>query len=223
MTYCPLFDGGKLICPVHGQRIELNLAALKVEVDNGRFNIPLPEKEPYWICNTDHEPSRGEEDSEALRQMREETEKLRLANLKQEKRILAIIRSMDAMLKESEQQKAKLKEAMGRQQALGRFVQRVLDTIDDILVVVDAKGRIRQVNGAAERQLGLSEEAWSGSPVDELLSPEDRRFLAAQLPPLPWPPKSALLETIRLHKSHSGEHRLPVPPRQRPGPIYFTG
>ncbi|WP_077728302.1 EAL domain-containing protein [Methylocaldum sp. 14B] len=221
LTDCPLFDGGKLICPVHGQRIELNSAALKVEVDNGRFNIPLPEKGPYWICNTDHEPSRGEEDSEALRQMREETEKLRLANLKQEKRILAITRSMDAMLKESEQQKAKLKEAMGRQQALSRFIQRVLDTMDDVLVVVDAEGRIRQVNGAAERQLGLSEEAWSGSPVDELLSPEDRRFLAAQLPPLPWPAKSALLETIRLHKSYSGEHRLSVPPRQRPGPIYW--
>jgi len=221
LTDCPLFDGGQLVCPVHGRRIELNMAALKVEVDNGRFKIPLSENGPYWICDNQYEPNRGDEDSEALRQMREEAEKLRLANLKQEKRILAITQSMDTMLKESEQQKAKLKETMGRQQALGRFIHRVLDTMDDVLIVIDAEGRIRQINRAAERQLGLSEDTWSGSPADELLSPEDRLSLAAQLPPLPWPLKSVLLETIRLHKSYSGEHRFSAPLRENPGSIYW--
>jgi len=221
LTYCSLLDGNVLVCPGHNFRIELGMAGFKVKADDNRFWIPLSENGPCWIREHQDKKCPEEKDSETIRRLRGEIEELRLANLKQERRILAITQSMDAMLKESEQQRTKLKDAMDRQQALGRFIHRVLDTMDDVLIVIDAEGRIRQINQAAERQLGLFEPAWSGSPADELLFPEDRSFLVAQLPPLPWPLKSVLLETIRLHKSYSGEHRLSVPLRRHPGSIYW--
>jgi diguanylate cyclase (GGDEF)-like protein/PAS domain S-box-containing protein len=222
LTLCPSLDGNTFICPAHGLRIDLNASGFRVVgADGNRFLVPLSEiGSPGIAAHRSEDPS-GREDSGTIRRLREEVEKLRLANLKQEKQILAITRSMDSMLSESEQQKANLKETIRREQALSCFIHRVLDTMDDLLLVIDTEGRIRRLNTAVGRQLDLSEEELLGSAVDDLLAPAERQHLAGRLPPLPWRVHSILLETVRLGGTYSGEHTLLGKNQDGSRPIYW--
>lgn len=220
LTRCPL-HGDILVCPGHGLRIDLHVSGFPAMKEDGRFLIPLTENGACWPGEGRGDRVAEAEASETIGQMQEEIEKLRLANLKQERQILAITRSMDAMLSESEQQREKLKEAASRQQALNRFVHRMLDTLDDLLLVIDTEGRIRRTNTAVERQLGCAEAELMATPIDDLLWPAERQHLAALLPPVPWPVRSVLLETTRRNGIYSGEHVLLARHRDGVRPVYW--
>jgi diguanylate cyclase (GGDEF)-like protein/PAS domain S-box-containing protein len=220
LSRCPLLHGNTLVCPMHGQRVELDRLGFRVEIDPVRFVVPLSEIGALRNSSPAAEPC-DVEVAETCRRLREENEALRQARLHQEKQILAITRSMDTMLRESEQQKARFKEVSARQQTLGRFIHRVMDALDDLLFVIDVKGRIRQINPAVERQLGSHAAGWIGAAVDDWLAPTEKQALADGLPPLPWPVHSVLLETIRLHGTYSGEHRLLNNDRERSASLYL--
>ncbi|HEY8035588.1 MAG TPA: EAL domain-containing protein [Methylobacter sp.] len=203
LTYCPLSSGSSLICPAHGRCVDLNIAEFRVQEREGRFLVSLNNREPE---TTENIPACT--DSETVLKLREEIEKLRLANLKQERQILVITQSMDVMLCESEQQKVKLQHRANQQQELNRFVDRVMDTMEDLLFVIDTEGRIRRLNSGVERELGFTEVELLGTCIDDLLSLSEQQHLAGHLPTLPWPVRSVLLETIRLNGYYTGEHEL---------------
>ncbi|MFI3158133.1 MAG: EAL domain-containing protein [Methylococcaceae bacterium] len=196
LTHCALVNENILICPAHNQHTDLKASSFQVQEHNGQFLVSLNEN------NT------GSEDSETIIQLREEIDKLRLANLKQQRQIQVITQSMDAMLCESEQQKAKLRDRANQQQGLSRFVDRVMDTIDDLLFIIDTEGRIRRLNTAVERELGFAEAELLDTAIDGLLSPAEQQDLAKYLPTLPWSVRSVLLETVRLNGYYAGEHEL---------------
>lgn len=200
LTHCPLSNEISLICPAHGRCIDLKMAEFHVQEREGQFLVSLN------VRATENIPDTG--DSETVLGLREEIDKLRLANLKQQRQILVITQSMDAMLRESEQQKAKLQDKANQQHALSRFVDRVMDTMDDLLFVIDTEGRIRRLNTRVERELGFTEAELLGSAIDDLLSPVEQQHLAGHLPALPWPVRSVLLENVRLNGYYSGEHEL---------------
>jgi diguanylate cyclase (GGDEF)-like protein/PAS domain S-box-containing protein len=204
LTHCPLSNEISLICPAHGRSIDLKVAEFRVEEYEGQFLVSLNETSQLETA----ENIVVSEDFETVLRLREEIDKLRQANLKQERQILAITQSMDAMLSESEQQKAKLQDKANQQHALSRFVDRVMDTMDDLLFVIDTEGRIRRLNTGVERELGFTEAELLGSGIDDLLSPVEQQHLAGHLPALPWPVRSVLLENIRLNGYYSGEHEL---------------
>ncbi|MGR9014512.1 MAG: EAL domain-containing protein [Gammaproteobacteria bacterium] len=208
LTHCPLFNGNILVCPAHRERIDLNTSKFRVRKQDGQFLVSLNESNLLEAAENRPGNISGIEDSETVLQLRQEIDKLRLANLKQEKQIRVITQSMDAMLCESEQQKIKLKDKMRQQQVLSRFVDRVMDTIDDLLIVIDTEGRILQLNTAVERELGFTEAELLGTGIDDLLPPLEQQYLTQQLPVLPWPVRSALLETVRLNGNYSAEHEL---------------
>ncbi|MBL6987884.1 MAG: EAL domain-containing protein, partial [Methylobacter sp.] len=208
LTHCPLFNGNILVCPAHRERIDLSTSKFRVRKQDGQFWVSLSESNLFEAAENRPEIISGRESSETVLQLRQEIDKLRLANLKQEKQICVITQSMDAMLCESEQQKIKLKEKVLQQQVLSRFVDRVMDTIDDLLIVIDTEGRILQLNTAVERELGFTEAELLGTGIDDLLPPLEQQYLTQQLPVLPWPVRSALLETVRLNGNYSGEHEL---------------
>ncbi|MDI1278258.1 EAL domain-containing protein [Methylobacter sp.] len=208
LTHCPLLNENILVCPAHSRRIDLKVSELRVKELDGQFLVSLNTTSLFETAENRTEITSGSEGFETVLQLREEIDKLRLATLKQEKQIRVITQSMDAMLSESEQQKLKLKEKVHQQQALSRFVDRVMDTIDDLLVVIDTEGRILRLNTAVERELGLTEAELLGTGIDELLTPLEQQHLAGQLPGLPWPIQSVLLETIRLNGYYAGEHEL---------------
>lgn len=209
LTHCRLNNENILICPAHRQHTELKASKFQVQEHNGQFRVSL------------NENTSGSEYPETVLQLREEIDKLRLANLKQQRQIRVITQSMDAMLCESEQQKAKLQDKANQQQDLSRFVDRVMDTIDDLLFVIDTEGRIRQLNTAVERELGFTEAELVGTGIDSLLSLTEQQCLAGNLPALPWPLRSVLLETIRLSGYYSGEHELVGKSSDRQKSVYW--
>jgi diguanylate cyclase (GGDEF)-like protein/PAS domain S-box-containing protein len=210
LTQCPLINETLLICPghylqietlnkTHGYRIEkVDDQFLVVQFDSGALR-PF-EDQPGACLSSQYELS--------MQFLREEIEQLRLANAKQERQILVITRSMEAMLGESEQQKLKFKEKADHEKALGLFLNRILDTMDDLMFFFDKKGRIRRINTAVEHELGFTEAEILGTYIDDLLPSTDRQHLAELLPVLPWPVQSVVMETIRLQGHYTGEHRL---------------
>ncbi|EIC30685.1 PAS domain S-box/diguanylate cyclase (GGDEF) domain-containing protein [Methylomicrobium album BG8] len=206
LTHCPLVGEKMLVCPGHQLCIEAlnDTHSYHVEKVEGRFVVILIEEGPV----DQNAQIFGDQHSLALERMREEIEQLRMANLKQERQILVITRSMDAMLSESELQKLNFKERAEQEKAFARFVNRILDTMDDLMFFFDKKGRIRRVNTAVERELGFTEADLVTSCIDDLLPVADRQYLADRLPILPWPVHSVVMETIRLNGCYSGEHEL---------------
>ncbi|MDP1663817.1 MAG: EAL domain-containing protein [Methylobacter sp.] len=208
LTHCPLLNENILVCPAHSRRIDLKGSEFHVKERDGQFLVSLNETNLFGAAGNRPEIISGSEGSETVLQLRDEIDKLRLANQKQEKKIRVITQSMDVMLSESEQQKIKLKEKVLQQQTFSRFVDRVMDTIDDLLIVIDTEGRILQLNTAVERELELTDAELLGTCIDDLLTALEQQYLAAQLPGLPWPIRSVLLETIRLNGHYTGEHEL---------------
>lgn len=204
LAHCSLSDGSSLVCPAHGRCIDLKIAEFRVQKHEGQFLVSL--NETSQLETTENICGNG--DSETVLRLQEEIDKLRLANLKQERQILVITQSMDAMLCESERQKAKLQDKANQQHALSRFVDRVMDTMDDLLFVIDTEGRILRLNTGVERELGFTEAELLGTGIDDLLPPAEQQHLAGHLPTLPWPIKSALLEAVRLNGYYTGEHEL---------------
>lgn len=209
---CPLRNEKLLICPGHYLQIEAlksEQGYFRVEQMDGQFLLVLIEFDPSQSADIQTAKLTCSHNSIAVeQQLREEIEQLRRASSKQERQILVITRSMEAMLSESEQQKLKLKERADREKAFGRFVNRILDTMGDLMFFFDKKGRIRRINTAVANELGFTEAELLGTSIDDLLPADDRQYLADQLPVLPWPVDSVLMETIRLNGSYAGEHRL---------------
>ena len=196
LSDCPLVNGYTLICPAHHQRTNLKASDYAVQLDNGRFLITL------------NNSKSDNNDAKTINILQEELDQLRLANQKQQRQILVITKTMDAMLSESEAQKTKLKERIDQQQALSRFVDSIMNTMGDLLFVIDKNGLILRMNAAVERELGFTETELTGTCIDNLLSPVCRKYLADGLPTLPWAIRSILLETIQLNGYYSGEHEL---------------
>ncbi|MGZ4977352.1 MAG: EAL domain-containing protein [Methylobacter sp.] len=209
LTYCALVDDNSLVCPAHRQYTDLNASKLQVQERDGQFLVSF------------NENISGSENCETVLQLREEIDKLRLANLKQQRQIQVITQNMDAMLSESEQQKHKFQDKANQQQELSRFFDRVMDTIDDLLFIIDTEGRIRRMNTTVERELGFTEAELLGAAVDGLLSSAEQKDLAGRLPTLPWPIRSVLLEAVRLNGYYAGEHELLVKNKAGQKAIYW--
>lgn len=221
LTHCSLLNGNTLVCPAHSLRIDLKTSGFRVKEHGGQFLVSLDEANLFGTTENQIEAISGDKDTETLVQLREEIDNLRLANLIQERQILVITQSMDAMLNESEQQKGKLKEKAEQQQTLSRFVDRIMDSMEDLLFVIDTEGRIRRLNTAVERELGLSEAELLGTGIDDLLSAAELQQLAKHLPVLPWSIRSVLLEIVRLNGYYTGEHALLGKNRDQPKAIYW--
>jgi diguanylate cyclase (GGDEF)-like protein/PAS domain S-box-containing protein len=210
LTQCPLINETMLICPGHCQQIEaLNKThGCRIEKVDGQFLVVQVEFSALRPFEDQPGAQLYSQYELSMDLLREEIEQLRLANSKQERQILGITRSMEAMLSESEQQKLKFKDRADQEKEFGRFVNRILDTMDDLMFFFDKKGRIRRINTAVERELGFSEAELLGICIDDLLPSTDHEYLADLLPVLPRPVRSVLMETIRLQGYYTGEHRL---------------
>ena len=206
LTACVLVNGSTLICPAHGERIELKRVGFPVHESQGQFVVLFKDFTP---CRTTENRSvSASENAETVQQLQEEVKQLRLASLKQNRKISVITQSMDTMLCESEAQKNKLKEKADKHQAMARFVDSVLNTIEDLLFIIDTKGLILRINTTVEQELGYNETELLGTNIDNLLTASEHEEMSRALPVLPWTIHSVMLETIRLSGHYSSEHEL---------------
>lgn len=137
-----------------------------------------------------------------------EVETLRLANDAVQAQMSRDAERNDQLLRAMEDQAAELQVANRRFARQADFTQRVMDTSSALMIVLEADGRIRQVNHPFLDVLGLDPAAAVGRAVDDWLLPQEREDLAATLPPLPWTVHSPLYETLRAAGTYAAEHRL---------------
>ncbi|MGY6274997.1 EAL domain-containing protein [Methylomonas sp. MgM2] len=220
LTHCTLVDENTLVCPAHSHRIDLKTAGFHVEESNGQFLVFPGDINRPGTAGQRTDASRAP-NLQTMNQLREEIDQLRLANVKQERQIQVITQTMDSMLSELEGQKRKLKEKVDQQQALTLFVDSILDTMDDLMFVIDKNGLIQRLNAPVERELGFSEADLLNSNIDHLLPPIEQQALAEQLPVLPWPIRSVLFETIQLNGYYSGEHEFLNNSRNKQNSVYW--
>ena len=110
--------------------------------------------------------------------LEDEINALRDANHALEAQVIDVSRGMDEVIEALSVQSRALEERNREQDRLTSFVRRVMDTMDNPLIVLDRFGRIAQVNTAASQAFGCSEGALVGQPGDVLLSSRDCQTLA---------------------------------------------
>ncbi|MBY6241981.1 sensor histidine kinase [Methylosinus sp. Sm6] len=87
---------------------------------------------------------------------------------------LEVIRKMDEVYADLLVYEADLEKKNGELEEAQNFIQSVIASVSDVLVVCDESGAILQVNPAFRELIGHSEEELVGSPLLELFVPEDR-------------------------------------------------
>ncbi len=179
-----------LNCSAHVLKLQLesNAEAFDVEEHGGRFYLRRP---------PDEADRQGGGDS--LEQLRQELAALREANSVLEARVTTTSEVMHAMIAELAENTRQL-EARGREQArLARFVDNVLDSMENLLVVLDAGGGISRINAAVSRYLGFTAEQLVGQPSDTLLTTGSLARLRVAAADASLPEGLVLFHTILSH------------------------
>jgi diguanylate cyclase (GGDEF)-like protein/PAS domain S-box-containing protein len=213
LTLCPFDSEAKsLVCPAHGLKISFTENGFQVVCKNDSFFIPVNSlQQPISIDNTLTSFSRAvDTDYEPFSQtvLLSEIDNLRQANKKKEQKIVSITRSMDAMVSDLQQQKERLTEANKKQENLAQLFHGVMQTMHNLLIVVDPLGKIVLANDTLARELGYEQSDLLGVSLDSLLPECERTVLRQSLGSLPWAVHSVLFEKIRQMPDYVAEHSL---------------
>lgn len=209
LSYCSLVEKDSLHCPAHGYRVEIGATGFHVLSIEDEFVVPIDRnRQAIGLKTKSSEAANqtGEKSDSTVLNL--EIESLRQANAKQEKKIAVVAKNMEAMLTQIELQRDQLADANKAQQRLNDLMQNILQTMHNLLVVLDVKGRITRINAAVSNELGFDEQDLVGQSGDILLPAEEERNLREQLKPVPWPVESVLLETVRQQTVYTSEHCL---------------
>lgn len=110
----------------------------------------------------------------------DELDAMREANRALEAQVTTVSHTMDQIVTELSERSVQLGEQNREQARLSEFVRRVMDTMDNLLVVLDRFGNVVQLNAAACRLFDTQETALVGQSGDMLLSEADRAELASR-------------------------------------------
>ncbi len=186
MDRCRSDAEGNLICGAHGLKVpvESNVQAFDVEHREGR----------YFLQRDDRLPDFGATEEVAL--LREELDALREANSVLESQVTTISEVMDSMIADLSEKSQQLERRSREQGRLGRFIDNVINSMENLLVVLDGKGRISQINAAVTRELGFRATDVVGKPSDALLSAQSLDELRLVTPDTYLPTGLILFRTI---------------------------
>jgi len=137
-----------------------------------------------------------------------EVESLQLANASLEQQLIADAEYTTDIMRLLEQQKNELAGVNQRLKDQAEFIQRVMDTTNALVIVLDPEGRLRQVNRLCTERLIDSNMSIEGAVLDNWLHPEEQESLLDHLPELPWKIISPFYELLRRHGFYSREHRI---------------
>ncbi len=85
---------------------------------------------------------------------------------------IEVIRQMDAIYADLVHYQVELERKNADLENTQRFIESVLTSISDVLIVCDIQGRILQVNPALERAIGQTRESLEGKPLRDLFHPD---------------------------------------------------
>jgi PAS domain S-box-containing protein len=173
LDHCPVDERGQIVCPAHGHavRIEGNADRLDVHRDGERFSIILQRRAMASPIAPDDE----------LQRLRDELAALREANAALENQIVAVSEQMEAMVGELSDKTLALENFGVEQQRMSAFVGRVMDTMDNLVLLLDRKGCIQRVNPVVDMLLGYAVGNLLGQHADMLIPERDLERLRATL------------------------------------------
>lgn len=168
MDRCRSDEDGNLVCGAHGLKVpvESNTEGFEVVDQDGRF----------YMQQSATTASLG--DQNEMVGLRQELAALREANFVLEAQISTISEVMDGVIAELSEKSQQLERRSHEQGRLGRFIDNVINSMENLMIVLDAHGRIQQINAAVTRQLGFRSEDVVGRPSDALLSAQSLACLA---------------------------------------------
>ncbi|HPF57967.1 MAG TPA: PAS domain S-box protein [Candidatus Competibacteraceae bacterium] len=137
-----------------------------------------------------------------------EIEALRHVVANRDHTLLSLTRRMDQIIETIQVERNDLDQAIKRERELSRFVQQVLASMQDMLIVTNPEGVIIQANPAAYRKLGFEPETLLGVAVDTLLPSEALAAYEQGLPAQRTVSASTWVEAIACRGNVQKEHRL---------------
>ncbi len=94
------------------------------------------------------------------------------AALSDESAWIEVIQRMDSIYADIVRYQVELEEKNANLEEAHQFIQSVISSISDVLIVADTQGRIQQVNGALENLVGRPAARITGQPLASLFMPE---------------------------------------------------
>jgi diguanylate cyclase (GGDEF)-like protein/PAS domain S-box-containing protein len=146
--------------------------------------------------------------NEELRQLQEEIDGLRASAVAQEAHLVAVTEEMDAMLLDLEKQRNDLATTLASAASMAGLLDRINETVEDLIVFADAFGVIRRVNRHQAEDIGYDSAQLIGMPIDTLLSADDLEAIGRQRPVGALNSRGILCEAVCAYGRYSREVRL---------------
>ncbi|EGV30271.1 PAS/PAC sensor hybrid histidine kinase [Thiorhodococcus drewsii AZ1] len=134
------------------------------------------------------------------RELTDELEMLRQANQALEAELIRSAETLDLMIERQEVQQDELRQRSVELSQLNSAMERAIDTMAEIFVLLDENGRILKVNGVLERELGHARTEVLGTPLESYLAEDGARLLDDLPTDLPGGP--SLIDAIRFRGGH---------------------
>jgi PAS domain S-box-containing protein len=207
-------------CPLHQNTYDLRTGVIKtfkVQLEGEHMHLlwRRAANEPVAPTFSQQTQVAARSDDERTRTLEHELASLRDAARVREAHVVETLRQMDGMLHEVEEKKRAVEASHGELQKLNEFVTRVTDAMGEVLIVIDPRGAVREVNSRFTSLLGFARDEVVGKDLSSLVgaaandndgaSELRRALLSGQ--------KEAELEARLLAKSGAGiEHLLRIAP-----------
>lgn len=205
-----LTQDGYLQCPRHHNRYPLNscfgyavdvypvaelsanqLPAEAWPEEKESSVMPKPPRGGFFIRCFDYGQLAGE-----YWNLKDEIKALRAANHLRENQIIDNMTQMDSMLKEVEQSKTALQSNYEQSESMAILFSRLMDSVSEILLVLDKQGVIQRCNQPALLHFGCEKKALLGINPDTLLCDDSQAILTDTVNPRPMGTKSLIYEGV---------------------------
>ncbi|SCA58255.1 putative Histidine kinase [Candidatus Terasakiella magnetica] len=166
LIYAPV-EGNTLVCPRHGHAYELvgqNSIAYDVLSDNENF---------FLITSAQAVSPDVQALKDRIHILEMELEAKSAANTALEEQVVSGMEDMDRMFSEMMSRKTEWKEKSQRLTKLNELVNRVTNTISEVIIIAGPDGHIQRVNKTALSVYGCEEDEFLGRSVDDLLANKD--------------------------------------------------
>ena len=167
-----------LECPLHHNHYDLRTGVIST------FKVDMRDDKIYLFWNANNRqavpynfaqevPVHKRSEDERVVMLEAEVAALTKAADLRTQQVIETLKQMESMISQVEEKREALGKANTELTSVNEFVNRVKNTMREVLLVLDNQGRIRDSNHRLHDLLGYSEKEINGRGLDMFLSPED--------------------------------------------------
>jgi PAS domain S-box-containing protein len=158
-----------LECPLHQNTYDLRAGAIKtfrVDMDGERMFLLWKRGTNELVAPTFNHVKVGQRSEEERQKTLElELSALQAAAKAREAHVAETLRQMEGMIREVEEKKSAVEASHTELTKMNEFVKRVTNTMSEVLVVLDTKGQVREVNERFTGLLGYARNETEGASL----------------------------------------------------------